>query len=65
MGVVFCCSYFFAVEYRNRTLASKTLVKLNYFITCIALKAPFSRKMEILDILSGTHQTVHSKFWSP
>lgn len=40
------------------------LVKLNY-ITHIPLRAPFNRKMEILDILSGPHQTVSQQVLVP
>lgn len=65
MGVIFCCCYFFAVKYRNCILASKMVVKLNYFITRITLRAPFNRKREILDILSGPHQTVSQQVLVP
>ena len=45
------------------SLALKTAVKSNYFIPYIDLEFPFSKELEILDILIG-HTTSSEKFWS-
>ena len=61
MSPVMAGRFFTTTATWETSLALKTLVKSNYLILHIDLEFPFSKEMEILDILIRPHQTVQWK----